>query len=131
MSIYPYIVKNLSNGQKLVDNALAEHQRMKEDLHALDQAEPSDPQFDASFQALVRDTQHHVQEEEAELLPQLKKASSAADMQEMTDMFVRMKAISPSRPHPQAPNKPPANIAANTTAVPLDAARDMAQSRFA
>lgn len=28
------------------------------------------------------------------------------------------------RPHPAAPNRPPLNIAANTTVVPLDLARD-------
>lgn len=94
-------------------------------------AELDDPAFDGSFTALVRDTQHHVKEEESELLPALQKACSAAELKEMADTFVRMKLISPSRPHPQAPNTPPANIAANTTAVPLDAAKDLAQSRFA
>ena len=131
MSIYPFVAKNLPNGDKMVTDALAEHQRMKEDLYALDQSELTNPTFDTAFQSLVRDTQHHVKEEEAHLLPSLKRACSVEQMGEMTDTFIRMKLISPSRPHPQAPNKPPANIAANTTAVPLDAAKDMAQSRFA
>ena len=93
MSIYPYVAKNLPNGQQLVDNALAEHQRMKEDLYSLDQAEPNNPTFDSSFQALVRDTQHHVKEEEAQLLPALKQASTPQQLQEMTKTFISMKAI--------------------------------------
>ena len=131
MSIYPYVAKNLPNGQQMASDALAEHLRMKEDLYQLDQSELDSPTFDASFQALVRDTQHHVKGEESHLLPELKKACTAAEMKDMADTFIRMKAVSPSRPHPQAPNTPPANIAVNTTAVPLDAAKDMAQSRFA
>ena len=131
MALYPFVAKKLPNGEKMVSDALAEHQRMKEDLYALDQAEMTDPTFDAAFQAVVRDTQHHVKEEESHLLPSLKQACNQQELQELTDQFLRMKMISPSRPHPQAPNKPPANIAANTTAVPLDAAKDMAQSRFA
>lgn len=131
MSIYPFVAKKLPNGDKLVSDALAEHQRMKEDLYALDQSDLNSPTFDTTFQSLVRDTQHHVQEEESHLLPALKRACNQQELKEMTDSFIRMKLVSPSRPHPQAPNKPPANIAANTTAVPLDAAKDMAQSRFA
>ena len=32
MSLYPYIAKHLPNGQQMVQHALQEHQRMKEDL---------------------------------------------------------------------------------------------------
>jgi len=131
MSIYPYIAKNLPDGQQLITAALAEQQRMKDDLYTLDQSDMNDSKFDAAFTALVRDTQQHVKEEESVLLPALKRACSGSEMADMTDTFVRMKVVSPSRPHPSAPNTPPANIAANTTAVPLDAAKDMAQSRFA
>jgi len=130
MSLYPYIQKNLPNGTQMVEHALKEHQQMKNDLYTMDSLEPGSQQFDSTLQRLVKDTQHHVKEEESTILPALQKHCSRQELEDMKKSFLSMKSISPSRPHPSAPNHSPANVAANTTAVPLDAARDIAAGRF-
>ena len=42
----------------------------------------------------------------------------------MTMHYVQSKALAPTRPHPDAPNEPPTNKAANAIALTEDQVRD-------
>jgi len=59
------------------------------------------------------------------VLPALEKNCSPDEIKQMTRDFISSKSMAPSRPHPDAPNEPPANKVANSASVPLDAARDI------
>ena len=82
----------------------------------LDQMTVDQPGYDAQLMKALQDTLHHVQEEEGELLPEIKAKSSPEELEQMRTEFLRAHAMAPSRPHPSAPTNPPANkIAAAAT----------------
>jgi len=123
-ALYPWMKQHLANGPQLVQHALAEHQAIKDDLYALDQMKLGDAGYDAKLQKALRDTQHHVKEEEEELLPMVQKQASTAELDEIRTAFLNAKTLAPSRPHPSAPTEPPQNKIVNAATVPIDMARD-------
>lgn len=129
-ALYPWMRKHLHNGNLLVEHALKEHQTIKEDLYKLDSMNIADPNFTTILMKALKDTKHHVNEEESDLLPKIKSQASAAELDEIRTSFLRSKSLAPSRPHPSAPVNPPANVVANAMAMPMDAAKDAASGRF-
>jgi len=123
-ALYPWMRKNLPNGDADVDHAIAEHQEIKEDLYKLDQMTIDQPGYDAQLMRALKDTQHHVKEEEKDLLPQIKQKSSPQELEQMRTDFLRAKMMAPSRPHPSAPTQPPANKVVAGMTMPVDAVRD-------
>ena len=67
--------------QRLVAESLAEHTRVKEHVAWLREhhAEASDEDIDARMSALEQDVQHHVSEEENDMLPRLQELLSESD----------------------------------------------------
>jgi len=127
MVLYPTLREKLPNGNQIADDSLVEHLALKKDLYELDQLGSSATlvQIDAKVQAALTDLTTHLEHEEENILTQLPKYVSSQELIALRDSFVRHLAMAPSRPHPDAPDKPPMNIAANTASVPLDAAKDM------
>ena len=66
---YPALKKELSDGV-LIDEALKEHQAVKDLIEELKGMEADDEEFGEKWSELVENVQHHVEEEESELLPQ-------------------------------------------------------------
>jgi len=65
---YPAVHEETEEGPALVKEALEEHQTVKKLIQAL--RGMSDVQgFDATFTELVRNVEHHVEEEESEMFP--------------------------------------------------------------
>ena len=124
-ALYPWMRKNLPDGDKLVDHAIKEHQEIKEDLYALDQMTIDQPGYAAQLMKALKDTKHHVKEEESDLLPSIKQKSSPQELEQMRTDFLRAKMMAPSRPHPSAPTQPPANKIVGAATAPIDAVRDM------
>lgn len=55
--------------EKMIEEAIAEHDVAKRLLEELSVTHPEDPQFDARVKVLNENITHHVMEEEKELLP--------------------------------------------------------------
>ena len=66
---YPAVKNKLSDGV-LIDEALKEHRAVKDLIEELKSMEVDDAEFSEKWSELVEDVQHHVAEEESELLPQ-------------------------------------------------------------
>ena len=56
-------------------------------------------------------------------------AMTKKDLEELGDKMKAAKKAAPTRPHPRAPNKPPANVAAGAVAGAVDRIRDAAGGR--
>jgi len=123
-ALYPWMRKNLPKGDQLVDHAIKEHQEIKEDLYKLDQMTIDQPGYASQLMKALKDTQHHVKEEESDLLPSIKAKSSPQELDQMRTDFLRAKMMAPSRPHPSAPTQPPANKIVGAATAPIDAVRD-------
>ena len=70
---YP-AVRAAIEDEDLMNEAQVEHQSAKELIAQLENMEPSDPLYAATFTVLGEYVQHHVKEEESEMFPQVKKA---------------------------------------------------------
>ena len=68
---YPAVERMLGKeGARLVQEALKEHDDMKRAISKLQASRFSGPECDHRFQEMMTGVQHHVKEEETELLPQ-------------------------------------------------------------
>ena len=71
-----------SEDQQMVQEAYQEHSEAKTLIQQLQGMQASDPQFTTLFQQLQQDIEHHVQEEETEMLPKAE--------QELSDQMDRL-----------------------------------------
>ena len=125
---YP-AVREATGDEGLVEHSLEEHQEVKELLADLDKMEPSDPRFHPKMQKVIADVKEHVDEEEAQMFPKFRDAISSVQLEEIGRQLEEAKAKAPTRPHPHAPNTPPANKAAGRTAAVIDRTKDRLQGR--
>jgi hemerythrin superfamily protein len=120
--LYPALQK--AAGKRAVDEALSEHQEVKEALAQLDRMRPQDPHYDERVHQVMQNVTHHAKEEERDMLPKLRKALSRKELEHLGEQMKLAKRVAPTRPHPKAPNEPPGNVVAGLVAGPLDRVRD-------
>ncbi|CAN5431287.1 hypothetical protein BH23ACT3_BH23ACT3_03530 [soil metagenome] len=125
---YPAIRERIPAADEDVFEALEEHHVAKQTLAELQRMSSQDERFTAKVTVLIESVRHHVDEEEKELFAEVRKAFTRSELEEMAERLTDARAIAPSRPHPHAPDEPPANLAANLVAAPLDAAASVAES---
>lgn len=70
---YPQARDLLGDDDGLIDEAEVEHASCKQLIADLEQLEGSDPMYDAKVKVLGEYIEHHVEEEEGEMFPKLKK----------------------------------------------------------
>jgi hypothetical protein len=72
---YPAAKQSLSDeeGQDLIAEAAVEHGSLKQLIAEIDGSSPGDEMFDARFTVLKEYVQHHVKEEENELMPEVER----------------------------------------------------------
>jgi hemerythrin superfamily protein len=107
--MYPAARDVLDNGDELVDHELEEHAEAEQVMKDLDGLDPTDPRFDELLTKLMGDIRHHIKDEEEDLLPKLQAACTADQLRDLGQKVIAAKVKAPTRPHPSAPDKPPAN----------------------
>ncbi|MEU0084513.1 hemerythrin domain-containing protein [Streptomyces sp. NPDC006274] len=127
--LYPAVRKHVEGGAGLADKELADHADVERMLKDLEGAEPGQTEFEQTMTRLVQSVTEHVQDEEGRLFPLLRAACSAEQLQELGDKVRAAKEKAPTRPHPAAPDKPPANKLLGPGAGLVDRARDMLSGR--
>ena len=70
---------------------------------------PEAERYDAKVTVLIESVRHHVEEEEQDMFPRVRKALSREQLSELGDLIERAKKVAPTRPHPKAPDEPPGN----------------------
>ena len=75
---YP-AVRDALDDSKLLDEAEVEHQAAKDLIDQIQDSDPGDPLYDARVNVLGEYVNHHVQEEEGELFPQVRDAELDLD----------------------------------------------------
>ncbi len=121
--LYPAMRKALPDGETLVQEAIDEHQQVKETLAAIERADTPADRGPLLVQ-LIGNVRHHVDEEETELFPKLRASIGSDELQDMGSKLAAAKKMAPTHPHPNAPNTPPGNIVGGAAAAVLDKARD-------
>jgi hemerythrin superfamily protein len=71
------------NTEEILRESVEEHLGVKRILADLIESGPEDEQFDAKMKVLQEQVEHHVEEEEQELFPKVRKACSKEELEEM------------------------------------------------
>jgi hypothetical protein len=78
---------------------------------------------------LQREIEHHVHEEEAQFMPKLRAAVDDEALAGLGRQLDKAKKLAPTRPHPRAPDEPPAEAIIGAVAAVYDRLRDRLQGR--
>ncbi|GAB3212765.1 hemerythrin domain-containing protein [Marinactinospora thermotolerans] len=127
--MYPAARKALPDGDEIADHELQEHAEAERVMKELDGLAPGDARFDELLGELMADIRHHIADEERDLLPRLQSACSAEELRDLGEKVLRAKESAPTRPHPSAPDQPPANRILDPGAGMIDRLRDKLTGR--
>ena len=64
---YPAVQEESQEGRALVQEAIQEHQKVKDMIAALREMGPDSQAFDTKFRELMQNVEHHIEEEETEM----------------------------------------------------------------
>jgi hemerythrin-like domain-containing protein len=87
---YPAVNEDSDGGPELVQEALHEHQQVKDLITALRGMGADNQQFDSTFRELIQHVEHHVEEEETQMFP-LAEQDLAEDLDELKDEMQELK----------------------------------------
>jgi hemerythrin superfamily protein len=121
---YPEVKSGVPGTRPQVMKALEEHSVVKWELAAISAMDIGDERFAAKLAVLKDTLRHHIEEEEEDLFPEVVDAVGVAKLNAMGRALERARRTAPTRPHPRAPDQPPANLVANLGASVFDRARD-------
>ncbi|WP_236239504.1 hemerythrin domain-containing protein [Streptomyces sp. CC228A] len=127
--LYPAVRKHLPNGDALADKELEDHASAERVMKELEGCEAGDARFDALITQLMSEIREHVEDEENNLLPRLRSVCPQEELDRLGDKVRHAKKTAPTRPHPAAPDKPPANKLLAPGAGLVDRLRDAITGR--
>ncbi|MEW2044254.1 hemerythrin domain-containing protein [Streptomyces sp. NPDC005476] len=107
--LYPAVREHVPGGEALADRELEDHARAEQIMKDLEGCDPGDPEFDRLVRVLMSEIREHVADEEQNLFPRLRAVCPAEALDDLGDKVRKAKKTAPTRPHPAAPDKPPAN----------------------
>lgn len=107
--LYPAVRAHVPGGDELADKEIEDHSEAERIMKDLESREADNPEFDQLIASLMSDVRAHITDEEENLFPKLRASCPADALAELGDKVRRAKKTAPTRPHPSAPDEPPAN----------------------
>jgi hemerythrin superfamily protein len=126
---YPEVRRRVEDAVDTVLEGLEEHHIVKWTLDELQGMSGDEERFDAKVTVLIESVRHHVEEEEGELFPSVREVIKRKELQELGETLEAARKTAPTRPHPKAPDEPPANLVSNPGAALVDRAKDTAKAK--
>jgi hemerythrin superfamily protein len=127
--LYPAVREHVVDGEMLAEKELRDHSRTADTLGALAGMDCGDPRFNELLVALVTDVTAHVRDEEERLFPRLSVACPQEVLRDLGEKVRRAERIAPTRPHPAAPDRPPAVGVVSPWLWLIDKIRDFVTGR--
>ncbi|EGX57117.1 hypothetical protein SZN_24473 [Streptomyces zinciresistens K42] len=107
--LYPAVRAHVAGGDALADREIEDHSEAEQIMKDLEGRDAGDAEFDRLVARLTTEVRAHIADEEENLFPRLRAACPPERLDELGDKVRRAKKLAPTRPHPAAPDKPPAN----------------------
>jgi hemerythrin superfamily protein len=104
MYVYPAMEKHLPDGKEAVEHDVEEHKELEEAAKKLEDLDVSGAEFDEALRRLETVLADHIQDEESEQFPELRRRIPAEELVELAGKVETAKKLAPTRPHPSAPN---------------------------
>jgi hemerythrin superfamily protein len=127
--VYPAARKALPDGDQVADHEISEHAEAERTMKELEAVDATDPRFDQLLSQLTRIIRHHIEDEESDLFRRLREACSRDELVALAGKVQAAKKAAPTRPHPAAPDRPPANKMLAPGAGLVDRMRDALSGR--
>lgn len=127
--LYPTARRVLPDGDQIADHELKEHAEAEEVMKEIEKTGMQGARFRELVDRLMGEIRHHIADEEHDLLPKLRDACDPAELRELGEKFESAKKTAPTRPHPWAPDQPPANKILDPGAGLIDRMRDALTGR--
>lgn len=127
--LYPVVREHVAGGNALADKELADHADVEKLLKELEGTREDEPRFTELCRLLATEVLTHVADEEERLFPALAQYCGADMLDELGDKVRSAKRTAPTRPHPSAPDTPPANKLLAPGVGLVDRARDLVTGR--
>jgi hemerythrin-like domain-containing protein len=121
---YPVTRATVPETEDMALESLEEHHVVKWLLSELTNLDPSNERFDAKVTVLIENVRHHVEEEESDYFPMVRKELSRAALTEIGDSMASAKKTAPTKPHPRMPDEGPANLVSGAIAGVADRVTD-------
>ena len=90
--LYPRVRKEVPDGREEVEDAVGEHDQIRESLKEVEEHDAGTELFTLAVAQLVATTKHHVGVEEEELLPDFRENSEASEREDLGRRFEEAKA---------------------------------------
>jgi hemerythrin superfamily protein len=104
MYVYPAIRKYLADGEKAVEHDIEEHTELERTMKQLEAVDVNTAEFDEALRRLETLLADHIQDEESEQFPELRRRVPQEELTELAGKVETAKKLAPTRPHPDAPN---------------------------
>ena len=127
--LYPAVREHLVNGNTMADREIDDHAGAEQIMKDLESCDAGDAEFDRLVGRLMSEVRAHIADEEENLFPQLRTACTPQMLDELGDKVRLAKKLAPTRPHPSAPDTPPANKLLAPGAGLVDRMRDALSGR--
>ena len=123
--VYPLVRARVDGGGDLASHSIEEHQELKRLLANLEKAQVGKAAFDRTMDKVVATVHEHVQDEEQEMFPKLRKATDSNLRKRVGSVAEKAKSVVPTHPHPLVPGTATAQLVAGPWASIMDRARDL------
>lgn len=121
---YPVARAAVPDTEQIALESLEEHHIVKWLLSELVDMDPAHERFDAKVTVLIENVRHHVEEEESDFFPKVRKQLGRNELAELGDTLADAKKSAPTKPHPRMPDEGPANVVAGAIAGVADRVGD-------
>ncbi|MET8805061.1 hemerythrin domain-containing protein [Streptomyces sp. NPDC004546] len=127
--LYPAVRKHITGGDAIADKEIEDHAKAERIMKDMEGLQADDARFDTLMAQLMSEIRSHVMDEEQNLFPRMEAACPADALMDLGDKVRRAKKMAPTRPHPSAPDTPPANKLLAPGAGLVDRMRDALSGR--
>ncbi|MCH5677011.1 hemerythrin domain-containing protein [Streptomyces gilvus] len=127
--LYPAVREHVAGGDALADRELEDYAKAEQIMKDLESCEADHMEFDRLIGLLMTEIRSHIADEEENLFPRLRAACPPEALDKLGDKVRMAKKTAPTRPHPSAPDKPPANKMLAPGAGLVDRLRDALSGR--
>ncbi|AZQ32746.1 hemerythrin domain-containing protein [Streptomyces cyaneochromogenes] len=127
--LYPAVREYVAGGDAIADKEIDDHSAAERIMKDLEGCDADDPEFDRLVGMLMSEVRSHIADEEENLFPRLRAVCPPDTLDDLGDKVRQAKKLAPTRPHPYAPDKPPANKLLAPGAGLVDRLRDALTGR--
>ncbi len=117
---YPVVRATVPDAEDRALESIEEHHVVKWLLSELRSMSPEDERFDAKVAVLIDSVRRHVEEEERDLFPKVRKELGRDSLSDLGQAMREAAKSAPTRPHPRSPDTPPQNLLVGAAAGMAD-----------